>query len=160
VSGVTVRRTRYSIDEIERRWLVDRDVLGPLHESVFVEITDRYLEGTRLRLRRMDDGKGGAIFKLCRKYGKTSPLSEPMTNLYLTEAEYLLLSALDGREVRKRRYAMHGGSLDVYAGDPAVVIFECEFATEAAAIAFVPPDFVGEELTGDGSRDGAAIARR
>lgn len=156
---LTGGRPKYALDEIERRWSVDPVAFGPLHGLAVVEITDRYLDDTRLRLRRMDDGKGGVVFKLCRKYGKTSPLSEPITNLYLTEAEYRLLSRLDGREVRKRRYATHGGSIDIYGGDPVVAIYEREFATEAEAVAFVPPDFVGEEVTGDASRDGAAMAR-
>lgn len=61
----------------------------------------------------------------------------------------------EGRRVEKRRHelALDGGlvlELDVYAGALAgLMTAEVEFADEAASAAFIPPAWLGPELTGD-----------
>lgn len=150
---------KYAIAEVERRWLVELSAVGPLEALAFREIEDLYLLGTGLRLRKVLQPSGGAVFKFCKKYGKTSLLSQPTTNLYLSEAEYNLLAQLSGRRVRKRRYAIAGGALDLYdRGELAV--FEVEFQSEAEAERYIPPSFVREEVTNNASYSGAALAVR
>ena len=150
---------KYAITEVERRWLVNLDAVGSLEALSFREIEDQYIPGTGLRLRKMHGPSGKAVFKFCKKYGKVSALAEPTTNLYLTEVEYGLLARLAGHRVRKRRYSIAGGSLDVYSqSGPAV--FEAEFNSEAEAEGYKPPSFVGEEITNNATYSGAALASR
>jgi CYTH domain-containing protein len=148
---------KYAQVEIERRWLADLAAAGPLDGLPCHTIDDLYLAGTRLRLRRMEDAVGGTVFKFCKKYGGEGCL-EAITNLYLTEAEHQALSDLPGQRVRKRRYAMAGGALDVYRGVPPLAIFEIEFATETEAADYQPPAFARIEVTHDPAYSGAALA--
>jgi len=159
------KEPKYSLPEIERRWLVRDDVAAELlaaHVDTAPDvIEDRYVTGTRLRLRRVRHADGGETLKLCLKYGRASALREPITNLYLTAHEYAVLAVIDGASVRKRRFRVAGGSLDVFdepAGTPTY--FEREFATVEAAMAYEPPAFAAEEVTGEPEHTGANIARR
>jgi CYTH domain-containing protein len=150
---------KYTIEEIERRWLADASRLGDFQSCPCRTIQDRYISGTRLRLRKIEPAAGDAIYKLCKKYGRTAGYVEPITNIYLSAAEYTALLSLDGRSVRKVRYAFAGGSLDIYANPNAgLAIFEIEFASTAAAISYVPPSFVREEITDNPHYSGAGLA--
>jgi len=60
----------------------------------------------------------------------------------------------EGRRLHKRRYVLPYGDLefevDVYeAGLEGLVVAEIEFPSEDAAREFEPPDWIGEEVTGD-----------
>jgi CYTH domain-containing protein len=81
-------------------------------------------------------------------------------SVYLTNDEHESLRVLPGTEVRKDRYSAAGGSLDIYDfPKQRLVVFEVEFESEEAAIAFSPPPFVGEEITRDADYSGFALAR-
>jgi CYTH domain-containing protein len=152
---------KYALAEIERRWLVDLAGVGPLEGRPYHDIEDLYLNDSRLRLRKIRDTQEGVVFKFCKKYGKSSGYSEPITNLYLTEGEHRALSGLGGKAVRKRRYAIGGGALDLYGeGSEALAVFEVQFASEDEAGRYEPPPFVREEVTHEESYSGAALARR
>jgi CYTH domain-containing protein len=150
---------KYAIAEVERRWLVELAEVGPLDGRPYREIEDRYVAGTRLRLRKITSSDSEPVFKLGKKYGKFTPLSEPMTNLYLTEAEYEVLSQLSGATVAKRRYAVGGGALDIYVSPNAgFAVFEVEFESEAVAAEYTPPSFTHAEVTGETEYSGASLA--
>ncbi len=150
---------KYALAEIERRWLVDLDAVGDLRERPNFEIEDLYIEGTRLRLRRMTWTGREPVYKLCKKYGRRSELTEPITNLYLDADEHRLLAGLPGRRIRKRRFRVAGGSLDIFESpQDGLAIFEREFENEAGARAFHPPAFVSREITGDPGYSGAGLA--
>lgn len=143
---------KYSLLEIERRWSVDSTLLPPLEGMPFLEIEDRYLAGTRMRLRRVTGSQGPSVYKLCKKYGPTAPWVEPITNLYLTEREYEVLRDLHAKVVRKRRYRVEGGSLDIFE-DGRAPVFEIEFDSEGEARMYSPPGFAVTErleVTGTG----------
>jgi CYTH domain-containing protein len=148
---------KYSKIEIERRWLVDLSAVD-LEAVPYREIEDLYIADSRLRLRRViADDK--VTFKLCKKYGRRTLWSEPITNLYLTEVEYRRFAALAGHRSLKRRYSLAQGSLDVYQEPhPGLAIFEAEFADEPAAASFTPPNFVTREITAEPQFSGAALA--
>lgn len=131
---------KYSLPEIERRWLVDLSQidLAALEEPEIIE--DRYLMGTRLRLRRMS-GPKGVVYKLVKKYGRSGWV-EPITNLYLDEVEYANLATLPARSLVKKRFRLKDGALDLIND----AIFEVEFASLEAAQAFQPQTFVLREL--------------
>ena len=148
---------KYSEVEIERRWLVDLSAVD-LSSAPCREIDDLYIAESRLRLRRVF-GSGELTFKLGKKYGKRTALSEPITNLYLTEAEYRRLSELPGARTRKRRYTLERGAVDVYAEPNAgLAVFEVEFEDERAARTFAPPPFVKREITNESAFSGVSLA--
>lgn len=148
---------KYALLEIERRWNVHLDRVGPLEQFPAQEIEDLYVEGTRLRLRRMTQADGGAVYKFCKKYGTAGTIAEPITNLYLKTIEWEVLRHLPGKVVRKRRYALREGALDVYDLS-GTAIFSVEFKSEADAEAYLPPEFAKEEVTLNPAYSGSALA--
>ena len=145
---------RYALDEIERRWLVNSAAVGDMTNHTF-----RLYEDSRLRLRRITEPDGTVIYKLGKKYGKRTRLSEPITTLYLDKGEYDRLRCLEGSISVKRRYALAGGSLDIYQlPNPGLMIFELEFASEAAAAAYQPPAFVTREVTDQPEHSGYRLS--
>jgi len=150
---------KYSRIEIERRWLVDLAAVD-LSAVPFREIDDLYVADSRLRLRRIS-ADGELTFKLGKKYGKRTTLSEPITNLYLTESEYRRLSVLPGARTRKRRYAAARGAIDVYSEpNEGLAVFEVEFADEHAARDFAQPPFATREITNESAFSGVSFAER
>ena len=150
---------KYSLFEIERRWLVNRDTIGSLDPSTARRIEDLYIAGSRLRLRKMTSADGNFIYKLGKKYGATDSSGEPVTNLYLTAAEHAIFDSLPGERASKFRYLINDGALDVYECPRAgFTVFEREFNNELAAIKYLPPSFVAEEITQRPEYSGAALA--
>ena len=115
-------------------------------------ITDKYLENSQLRLRKIESD-GEFVYKFCKKYGKISEIAEPITNLYLSQEEYQLLAELPGRELTRQRYTYpYQGvqfSINVVVGRRAPVILEAEFESEADACRCEPPSFCAEEISSD-----------
>src|SRR5581483_4885889 len=97
---------KYARVERERRWLLG-EAPDLTHAQSEIEITDIYFVGTRLRLRRMVDRRGQqpTIYKLAQKLPPTGGAGL-ITNTYLSEAEYELLSRLEGKQLRKVRYSV------------------------------------------------------
>jgi CYTH domain-containing protein len=155
-----VEAPKYAIFEIERRWHVRPDVLERLGELFFTMVTDLYISQTRMRLRCMEKPSGEKTYKLCKKYGKTNSISEPIVNIYLNKSEYELMKDFCGAEITKKRYKIAGGSLDIFSEETKIPpVFEVEFASEDAARAYTPPEFVTEEITDDPALTGLALAR-
>ena len=149
---------KYALAEYERRWRVDLHAMGSVASLPFREIEDVYLRDTRLRLRKVSSAEG-VVFKLGKKYGKPPDGAEPITNIYLTEVEYAVLSRLPGYAVSKRRYCVGEAALDVYQAPVSLVIFEREFASAAEAAAYAPPPFAIEEVTHRPEYSGFALAQ-
>jgi len=151
---------KYSMPEVERRWLVDAAKIANLSQETYRLIEDVYIKNSHLRLRKMTAPDGKTLFKLGKKYGKRSLLSEPMTTLYLDAEEYKCLSALEGQFAVKKRYSLAGGSLDVYEKpNSGLMIFELEFADEETARRYLPPEFVLAEITGNEQYTGFKLAQ-
>jgi CYTH domain-containing protein len=98
---------KYAVVESERRYLI-RSVPPGVHRTT--EIIDRYIIGTRLRLREVTDASG-----VTRKLGHKVRLGEgpqriACTSLYLDDAEWAVLSQLPAQVLRKRRHHVdHAG---------------------------------------------------
>ncbi|EDL61564.1 CYTH domain-containing protein [Gimesia maris] len=152
---------KYSLLEIERRWLAEERLLPDLASLPVRIITDKYLDSGRLRLRKIE-GADAVQFKLCKKYGKCSEFSEPITNLYLTPEEYELLSVLPGRMLVRQRFTYLFQnvpfSINVIVGNAAPVIVEREFASEAEAGMCDPPPFCTEEVSGRAEYEAIMLA--
>jgi CYTH domain-containing protein len=146
-------RPKYANLELERRWLVDRAARPDITELEFTLISDRYLVGTRLRLRRMMRGER-TVLKLTKKYETARPEARPIVTAYLTEAEYAVFAVLPAVAMRKRRYRLPVGSqiwsLDLFEGALAgLELVEAEASDEAALAALVPPPWAAREITHD-----------
>ena len=127
-------------------------------------IEDRYLSGTRLRLRRMTPAGGGPVqWKLGQKV-RPDPGDPGLvlhTTLYLSPEEHALLERLPGAALRKVRHVLLVGGrrfgVDVFEGRHAgLVLVEVELAGPDDAVA--PPPFAGAEVTGDERYSGGWLA--
>ena len=95
---------KYAVVERERRYL-----LASLPDGVTSSkhIVDRYVTGTRLRLREVRDDTGTVTLKLGHKVRLTEgPAAVACTNFYLDDQEWAVLAALPARLVRKTRHAV------------------------------------------------------
>jgi len=149
-----MKPSKYARIECERRFL-----LGQLPEGLdpagFEQLDDLYLDGTRLRLRRVRSPAGAVIDrKLTQKLPHPSgdPARRVLTTLYLDAAEYERLAQLPGRRLAKRRHRhAHGGrsfAIDVFEGALAgLVLAELELASETELAALAPPSFSHCEVT-------------
>jgi adenylate cyclase len=135
--------------EVERKFLVSEP--PNLDDADSQEIDQGYLaigEDGEVRLRRKGErllltAKRGA--GLSREEGEVELDREAFDRLWpLTE----------GRRLHKRRHVLPLDDdeieVDVYAGElEGLVIAEVEFGSEEEARAFEPPDWLGEDVTGD-----------
>lgn len=154
--------SKYARAERERRWLV---ASPPAGAGEPLRIADRYLDGTRLRLRRISDA-GSVVFKLGQKVRAEpgDPFLVWVTTLYLTAEEYRRLSALPAAVlVKSRRRVDHHGTrfaVDEFAGAlRGLVLAETELPGAEAGLPGGLPPWLGREVTSDERYTGAALAR-
>jgi len=141
---------KYARLERERRWLL-RAPPVPASAAGEMEITDLYFNGTRLRLRRVVDRRGTqpTVYKLTQKVPGPE-VQHLITNTYLSEAEYELLSRLDGVRLQKTRYSVPPFGVDVFEPPlDGLVLAEAEFDDDAAMAAASPPEDSVAEVTTD-----------
>jgi CYTH domain-containing protein len=127
---------KYARFELERRWLLAGLPAGADSGSLLV---DRYIEGTRLRVRRAEPPH--SQYKLSQKEapGSSDYAVTVITTMYLTPEEYEILSVLPGRELRKRRHHLGRYSIDVFGGElTGLILAETEFQSEEEMRAHAP----------------------
>lgn len=155
---------KYALPEIERRFLVDVNALPPLDSATARLIEDRYLEGTRLRLRAISTSSGPPVYKLCKKYGCETPGAQPIVNVYLSPEEYRMLALLPGQNIRKRRYRVVEGNAE-FAVDlfeeilEGLAIAEVEGDSVEAVNAIPVPEWATREITGEADYAGDRLCR-
>jgi CYTH domain-containing protein len=150
---------KYAIFEIERRWLVDLARCPAFDERAGATITDRYIDQSHLRLRKVERSSGEVTYKLCKKYERLDSVAQPIVNIYLSADEYEMLNRLPGRVIVKRRHAFAEGAIDIYLlGDVELGIFEVEFENLATAATYLPPAVALDEVTHDSKYSGASLA--
>ena len=148
--------------EIERKFKV-KELPADLDGYDFHIIEQAYLttEPT-IRVRREDDR-----FYMTYKGigGKNTSLAHEEYNLPLTEEAYNTLSSkADGNIIRKKRilipYGRHMIELDIFAAPfEPMTIAEVEFGSIEDANDFVPPDWFGEDVTGQKEYTNAYLSR-
>lgn len=156
--------SKYSLVERERRFLVTQ---LPLDEPWATRsITDLYVDGTRIRLRRSEgtvEGRPELLRKLTQKLPEPHPVvgrCGQITNFYLDEPEYQRLAQLPGRQLTKQRLSYPPMGVDVFSGAlTGLIIAEAEFADDEAMTAFVPPPWCGIEITHHPALTGGNLAR-
>jgi CYTH domain-containing protein len=153
---------KYARAEIERRFLLagvpDGEVLA------VNEIDDRYLDGTRLRLRRMAQVGGPTALKLTQKLPDPGPDGHgrqgALTTMYLSEDEYAALAALPAATLSKTRLSIAPYGVDVFGGHlEGLHLAEVEFASVQDAGAFRPAAFCHAEVTADRRFTGGELVR-
>ena len=87
-------------------------------------------------------------------------------NLPLTKEAYgHLLSKIDGRLIKKRRYMLPLGGgltaeLDIFEGELApLILAEVEFPDEDSAFSFIPPNWFGEDVTFSGKYNNSFLSQ-
>jgi CYTH domain-containing protein len=152
---------KYAVVERERRWLLSRapDLTG----ADAVQIRDRYVVGSRLRLREVTAADGTTVRKLNHKVRLTPDASEVAnTSIYLDDAEWRLLVALGSTVLEKARFRLTTPermvAVDVFAGACLGLV-----VAEADGGEALPPDLppgwpVLAEVTADEDFAGASLA--
>ena len=147
--------SKYARVERERRYLLQDLPEGLTRASPHVQITDNYLTGTRLRLRKVRNPQTNKwTVKLTQKF---APDSEDfsrtiITNIYLNALETEMLAVSDANEIRKNRYAFEFEgrqfSVDMFLGDLfGLVLAEVSFATDEELDNYPRPPFAIAEVT-------------
>ncbi|MFL6002723.1 MAG: hypothetical protein ACJ72P_07935 [Nocardioides sp.] len=148
---------KYAVVERERRFLL---ASLPEFTGSTREIVDRYVTGTRLRLREVREDDGSVVRKLGHKVRiSEGPGEVACTNLYLNDQEWALLVALPAKVLRKKRHVVDRDGL-------IVAIDEHEDGTLIAEIddrdrpPQVVPDWLDivEDVSDDERWTGASLA--
>lgn len=150
------QEAKYTRVEYERRFLVSpkadwRSAVEP-YSKVF---EDKYLAGTRLRLRiQTDTDSGRRLLKLNKKLESPSPYFRTIGRILLSPSEYELLVGAEGHRLRKVRHYHHYlgrvFSIDVFEGELAGLVL-CETEAEGLdeLMLIEPPTYAEREVTED-----------
>ena len=150
-----VPESKYARFERERRYLLQDLPEGLTRASPHVQITDNYITGTRLRLRKVRDPLTNKwTVKFTQKFAVNSKdLSRTLiTNTYLNAQEAEILSVFEANEIRKNRYPFEYEGrkfgIDMFLGDLfGLVLAEVGFDTDEELESFPKPQFALVEVT-------------
>lgn len=153
--NTVVPDSKYARVERERRYLLPDLPEGLTRADHHFQITDNYLTGTRLRLRKVRDPKTNKwIVKFTQKFAPNpDDLSRTIiTNTYLNATEAETLSIFEANEIRKNRYPFEFEgrkfSVDMFLGDLfGLVLAEVSFETDEEMDGFAKPRFAIAEVT-------------
>ncbi len=149
-------QSKYARVERERRYLLQDLPEGLTRASPHVQITDNYLTGTRLRLRKIRDPQTNKwTVKLTQKFAyDAGDFSRTIiTNIYLNALEADTLAVFAANEIRKNRYPFEFEgrkfSVDMFLGDLfGLVLAEVSFETDEELDNFPRPPFAIADVTG------------
>jgi CYTH domain-containing protein len=155
---------KYAVVERERRFLPTE--MPDVSEATRVlNIHDRYLTGSRLRLRTVHETGEAPVHKLGQKVrlDPDDPFAVAHTTMYLDRGEYDVLLGLAAASLDKRRHvvALADGldaAVDVFGGTlTGLVLVEVDLGPHRQRASSVP-DWLGPEVTGTESFTGRALA--
>jgi hypothetical protein len=156
-------RLKYAKVEREQRHLLDA---VPKRAKVVPArvIHDRYLIGTRLRLRRLEEPGLDPVLKLGQKIRLAGPVPTAVahTTMYLDREEYEALAALPANELHKSRRVVskHGSTFAVdefHEKLEGLVLAEIDIGQQGPALPGLPIECVAE-VTGDERFTGGRLA--
>lgn len=138
---------RYAHVEREQRWIASG---VPPAAQRWAEIVDRYIHGTRLRLRHSESDEQ-VVYKLGQKVRlhANDPETVKLTNVYLSHEEFAVLASLPAAELCKTRWRV-AGRLD------GLVLAEVELAPGDRRLG--RPPFAVRDVTNDDRFSGGALA--
>lgn len=152
---------KYAKIERERRFLLHEFPKTALVERIR-KITDHYIDGTALRLRKMTAEDGPTAYKLTQKIPARDVGAQQglIVTMYLTEDEHAVLAKLPAHTLRKTRHSVPPFGIDVFDGAlEGLILAEAEFDSAAAADALILPSFVAREVSSDDRFTGFHLAR-
>jgi CYTH domain-containing protein len=160
-------KSKYARVERERRYLLQDLPEGLTRVSAHVQITDNYLTGTRLRLRKVRDPQTNKwTIKFTQKFAlNNEDLSRTIiTNIYLNALEVEMLAVSDANEIRKNRYQFEFGgrqfSVDMFLGDLfGLVLAEVSFETDEELNSFPQPPFAIADVTNNALFTGGRLCQ-
>lgn len=152
---VVPAESKYARVERERRYLLQDLPEGLTRASPHLQITDNYIIGTRLRLRKVRDPQTNKwTVKLTQKFAPDSKdfSRTIITNIYLNALEVEMLAVSDANEIRKNRYPFEFEgqhfSIDMFLGDLfGLLLAEVTFETDEELKNFPQPPFAIAEVT-------------
>ena len=149
---------KYAVVERERRYLLARLPEGVTETQ---DIQDRYVTGTRLRLREVRHGDGTVTRKLGHKVRLSEgPAEVACTNFYLDDDEWMLLVALPALELHKLRHIVRrdGMCVAIDEHDDGTLVAEIDDHDQPSD--FVPTWLdVVKDVSSDEAWTGARLAR-
>lgn len=152
-----VPESKYARVERERRYLLRDLPEGMTRADPHVQITDNYITGSRLRLRKVrEPGTNKWTVKFTQKFAPDpNDLSRTIiTNTYLNALEAETLSIFNSNEIRKNRYKFEFDgrefAVDMFLGDLfGLVLAEVSFETDEELDSFPKPPFALVDVTND-----------
>ncbi len=160
-----VPESKYALVERVRRYLLQDLPEGLSRADHHLQITDNYLTGTALRIRKVRDPKTNKwVVKFTKKFtADPRDLSRTIiTNIYLSAIEAETLAIFEANEIRKNRYyyEFEGRkfSVDMFIGDLfGLVLAEVSFDTDQELDQFPPPAFALADVTQIGLFTGGSL---
>jgi len=153
---VVPAESKYARMERERRYLILDLPEGLTRADPHLQITDNYITGTRLRIRKVRDPRSNKwTVKFTQKFAPNpADLSRTIiTNIYLNALEAETLAVFDSaNEIRKNRYSFEFDgrrfSVDMFLGDLfGLVLAETSFETDEELDSFAKPGFAVADVT-------------
>ena len=153
--NTVVPESKYARVERERRYLLQDLPEGLSRVDDHLQITDNYITGTRLRIRKVREPRSNKwVVKFTQKFAPDpSDLSRTIiTNTYLNAIEADTLSVFNSNEIRKNRYYFdYDGrkfSVDMFLGDLfGLVTAEVSFDSDEEMDNFPKPPFALADVT-------------
>jgi CYTH domain-containing protein len=163
VTSSDPRYLKYARVERERRWLL---AAAPdlATATRALDIRDRYLRDTRLRLREVSEADGTVVRKLGHKVRTgDGPGEVACTSVYLDDSEWDLLATLPADVLEKRRTVLpvEGGAVavDVFGGHLFGLVLAEIDSGDGDSIELPESFHSMGEVTDDEVFTGAALAR-
>lgn len=156
-ANTIVPESKYARVERERRYLLPDLPEGLTRADLHLQITDNYITGTRLRLRKVREPRTNMwTVKFTQKFAPNpDDLSRTIiTNTYLNALEAETLSVFNSNEIRKNRYYFEFDgrrfAVDMFLGDLfGLVLAEVVFDTDEEMDEFAKPAFALADVTDD-----------
>ena len=152
-----VPESKYARVERERRYLLRDLPEGMTRADPHLQITDNYITGSRLRLRKVREPRTNKwTVKFTQKFAPDpKDLSRTIiTNTYLNALEAETLSIFNSNEIRKNRYKFEFEgrefAVDMFLGDLfGLVLAEVSFETDEDLDNFPKPPFALADVTNE-----------
>jgi len=159
--------SKYARVERERRYLLADLPEGLTRADHHLQITDNYITGTRLRIRKVRDPRTNKwVVKFTQKFAANpADLSRTLiTNTYLNATEADTLAIFEANEIRKNRYPFEFAgrqfSVDMFLGDLfGLVLAEVDFETDEELDAFAEPPFALADVTNNEIFSGGKLSQ-
>jgi CYTH domain-containing protein len=166
-ANTIVPDSKYARIERERRYLLPDLPEGLTRADHHLQITDNYLTGTRLRLRKVREPRTNKwTVKFTQKFAPDpADLSRTLiTNTYLNATEAETLAIFEANEIRKNRYPFEVSgqkySVDMFLGDLfGLVLAEVSFENDQELDNFSKPTFALADVTNNEFFSGGRLSQ-